>query len=61
VTGVQTCALPILPRPDAHLLPAPEQQPRAEAAAIALLFVAALCATAFPVIYFVFAGIAETK
>jgi ubiquinol-cytochrome c reductase iron-sulfur subunit len=41
------------PRPDAHLLPPAEKQPRAEAAAIALLFLAALSAAAFPVVYFV--------
>src|SRR5689334_1524392 len=50
-----------LPRPDAHLLPPMEARPRAETAAIALLFLAALCATAFPVIYFVGAIPAKTQ
>ena len=49
------------PRPDTHLLPPMEKQPRAETTAIALLFVAALCAAAFPVIYFVHAIPAKTQ
>jgi ubiquinol-cytochrome c reductase iron-sulfur subunit len=49
------------PHPDAHLLPPMERQPPAETAAIALLFLAALCAAAFPVIYFVRAIPAKTQ
>jgi len=41
------------PQPDAHLLPPVPKQARAETAVIALLFLAALCAAAFPVVYFV--------
>jgi ubiquinol-cytochrome c reductase iron-sulfur subunit len=49
------------PDPDAHLLPPMEGQPRAETAAIALLFCSAVCATAFPVVYFVHAIPAKTQ
>jgi ubiquinol-cytochrome c reductase iron-sulfur subunit len=50
-----------LPRPDAQLLPPMEKQPSAETAAIALLFLSALCAAAFPVVYFVHAIPAKTQ
>jgi ubiquinol-cytochrome c reductase iron-sulfur subunit len=40
-------------RPDTSLLPPVPKEPRAEAAAIVLLFSAAVCAAAFPVVYFV--------
>jgi ubiquinol-cytochrome c reductase iron-sulfur subunit len=49
------------PQPDAHLLPPVPKQPRAETAAIMLLFLAALCAAAFPVVYFVDAIPAKTQ
>jgi ubiquinol-cytochrome c reductase iron-sulfur subunit len=41
------------PQPSAHILPPVPPQPRAEAAAIACLFLAAACAIAFPVVYVV--------
>jgi ubiquinol-cytochrome c reductase iron-sulfur subunit len=49
------------PQPDGHLLPPVSKQPRAETAAITLLFLAALCAAAFPVVYFVHAIPAKTQ
>jgi ubiquinol-cytochrome c reductase iron-sulfur subunit len=49
------------PQPDSHLLPPVPEQRRAETVAIVLLFLAALCATAFPVVYFVHAIPAKTQ
>jgi len=49
------------PQPDAHLLPPAPKHTRAETVAIALLFIAALCAAAFPVVYFVGSIPAKTQ
>jgi hypothetical protein len=49
------------PQPDAHLLPPVPKQARAETVAIVLLFLAALCAAAFPVVYFVDSIPAQTQ